>query len=211
MNNALAAFYNDIAAADVAVQAHVRACRAWNKSDRSEAFPNMAEGLDTAVLGNVSCTLSPAPQSSRTNASRKNWKVDGKRVSQAVAVMALTAAVEALEAQEAVVIEGETISAASAIVQAARAVAVSNLGFLDAAQRALVETLDGAQLEVAQEAYDVGGAVLRDSLLDTMAGHGPAAQQAALNQRLRAIRQRRNGEAKEALEIAALGTNWLTR
>ncbi|WPJ54380.1 hypothetical protein RCIP0075_00058 [Klebsiella phage RCIP0075] len=120
MNNAIASFYDAIAAADLAVQKHVRACRVWNQSDRSQAFPQMVEGEDTAVLGRVSCVLSPAPQSSRTNASRKNWKVDGKRVSQAVAMEALHAMVaEAPAAQEAVVIEGETISAASAIVQAA--------------------------------------------------------------------------------------------
>lgn len=120
MHNAIAAFYDAIAAADIAVQKHVRACRVWNQSDRSQAFPQMVEGEDTAVLGRVSCVLSPAPQSSRTNASRKNWKVDGKRVSQAVAMEALHAMVaEASADQEAVVIEGETISAASAIAQAA--------------------------------------------------------------------------------------------
>lgn len=124
MNNAIAAFYDAIAAADLAVQKHVRACRAWNQSDRSQAFPQMAEGEDTAVLGRVSCVLSPAPQSSRTNASRKNWKLDGKRVSQAVAMEALHAMVaEAPAAQEAVMVDGETISAASAIVQGSTLVA----------------------------------------------------------------------------------------
>lgn len=119
MNNAIATFYDAIAAADTAVQANSRAIRAWSKSDRCTPMPRMAEGEDTAVLGRVSCVLSPAPQSSRTNASRKNWKLDGKRVSQAVAMEALHAMVAEAPAQaiaEAAT-KVETLTAAGGKVQ----------------------------------------------------------------------------------------------
>lgn len=44
MNNAIATFYDAIAAADTAVQANSRAIRAWGKSDRSQPMPRMADG-----------------------------------------------------------------------------------------------------------------------------------------------------------------------
>lgn len=90
MNNATA-FLAAIEVADKAVQAYRKASWEWAAADRATRGPSprMEAGADTVTMGNVSCKLSPAPQSSRTNASRRNWKVNGKRATEAEAMAAL--------------------------------------------------------------------------------------------------------------------------
>lgn len=85
------AFFDAIEAADKAVQVNSKALYAWSKADRATrgAMPRLTNGEDTATVGNVSCKLSPAPQSGRTNASRRNWKIDGKRATEAQVIAAL--------------------------------------------------------------------------------------------------------------------------
>lgn len=94
MNNALTSFIASIEIADKAVQRNSDAQWAWAKLDRATRgpMPRIASGEDTVTMGRASVKLSPAPQSGRTKASRRNWKMDGKRATEA-AVMAYIASI----------------------------------------------------------------------------------------------------------------------
>lgn len=94
MSNAnLAVFLAHIEITDKAVQDYRKASWDWAGADRATRGPSprMEAGADTVTCGNVSCKLSPAPQSARTNASRRNWKISGKRCTEAEAFAAVAA------------------------------------------------------------------------------------------------------------------------
>lgn len=88
MNN-VTTFLANIAAAEKVVQANRKAEWSWVASDRSTPAPRLEKGADTVTMGNVTCKLSAPAQNARTNACRRNWKVNGKRATEAEALAAL--------------------------------------------------------------------------------------------------------------------------
>ena len=87
--NAIQNFNAALNAAEKLVQAHRKEVDMWFKSGRAGAMPQMEEGINIVVMGNVSCMLSAPAQNARTKACRRNFKINGKRVTEDKAVMAL--------------------------------------------------------------------------------------------------------------------------
>ncbi|WAX21488.1 hypothetical protein [Stenotrophomonas phage RAS14] len=84
-------FLANVAAAEKIVQANHKASWDWAASDRATRGPSprLEKGADTVTMGNVSCKLSAPAQNARTNACRRNWKINGKRATEAEALAAL--------------------------------------------------------------------------------------------------------------------------